>query len=171
MERIVIATDGSPGACAAVAGGVELARQLHASVTFVSVRPGTPLFGDPELIRHLCDELREARAALDGAMDEAERIGVDADFEICEGPVAEEIVRAASYRQADAIVVGARGLDSIPGMPLGSVTQELLEASPAPVVVIKQPAARNGRRRRSVVPTDAASVPTADAARRRRSLQ
>jgi nucleotide-binding universal stress UspA family protein len=139
MERIVIATDGSPGARAAVAQGLELARQLGASVTFVAVRPGAPLFGDPELIRHLCDELRETRAALDGALDAAESLGVDADFEIPVGPVAEEIVRAAEYRDAGLIVVGSRGLGGDrPGAPLGSVSQELVEISPLPVFVVKQ---------------------------------
>lgn len=144
MKRIVIATDGSPGAWAAVAGGVALARDLGAAVTFVSVRPGAPLFGDPQLIRHLCDELRETRDALDGAMDEAERLGVDADFEICEGPVAGEILRAASYRGADAIVVGARGAERPSTMPLGGVTQELLESSALPVIVVNEPPAGAG---------------------------
>lgn len=137
MQRIVIATDGSPGACAAVAGGVALARDLGAAVTFVSVRPGSPLFGDPKLIRHLCDELRDTRGALDGAMDEAERADVDADFEICEGPIAEEIARAASYRSADIVVVGARGDRPVAGMPLGSVAQEVVEVCSVPVLVIK----------------------------------
>lgn len=144
MERIVIATDGSPGARAAVAQGLTLARQLGASVTFVSVRPGAPLFGDPELIRHLCDELRETRAALDGAMEEAESLGVDADFEIGEGPVAEEIVRAAEYRAAGLIVVGARDAGD-PGEPLDSVSQEVVEISPLPVFVVKRTRAGTAR--------------------------
>lgn len=137
MERIVIATDGSPGARAAVAQGLELAQRLDASVTFVAVRTGAPLFGDPKLIRHLCDELRETRAALDGAMGEAERLGVDADFEIGEGPVAEEIVRAAQYRDAGLIVVGARSPADCGGS-FGSVSQELVEISPLPVFVVKR---------------------------------
>ena len=138
MERIVIATDGSPGARAAVAQGLALARRIGASVTFVSVRVGTPLFGDPALIRTLCDELQETRLALDGAMDEALRLGVDADFEIGEGPVAEEIVRAAEYRAADLIVVGARSPGDVAGGSLGSVSQEVVEISPLPVFVVKR---------------------------------
>lgn len=137
MERIVIATDGSPGARVAVVQGLDLARRLGASVTFVAVRPGAPLFGDPQLIRHLCDELQETRTALEGALDEAERLGVDADFEIGEGPVAEEIVRAAQYREAGLIVVGSRGGD-LDRAPLGSVSQELVEISPLPVFVVKR---------------------------------
>ena len=140
VERIVIATDSSPGARAAVTQGVRLARALGAAVTFVAVRPGAPLFGDLELIRHLCDELRETRAALEGAMDEAEEKGVDADFEIGEGPVAEEIVRAARYRDADLIVVGSCGLGDVPGIQTGSVSHELVEIAPVPVLVVKLPA-------------------------------
>ena len=47
MNRIVIATDGSEGASAAVREGVELAYEVGAEVTFVTVRHDLPLLGDP----------------------------------------------------------------------------------------------------------------------------
>jgi nucleotide-binding universal stress UspA family protein len=144
MERIVIATDGSPGARAAITEGLELALLLGAAVTFVAVRSSAPLFGSASLASapHLSDELRETRSALEGAMEEAERAGVPADYEIAEGHVADEIVRTARYREADLIVVGSRGLGDIASVLLGSVSRELVEGSPLPVMVVKRPGAQ-----------------------------
>lgn len=45
MNRIVIATDGSEGAWSAVQEGVELAYEVGAEVTFLTVRHGVPLLG------------------------------------------------------------------------------------------------------------------------------
>jgi nucleotide-binding universal stress UspA family protein len=137
MERIVIATDGSPGARAAVDEGIQLARLVGASITFVSVRARHPLFGPLPPAAQLADELRETRAALEGALDEAERFGVSADYEIAEGEVVDEIVRTARYRDADLIVIGSRGLGEV----AGSISREVVDASPLPVLVVKHPAA------------------------------
>ena len=155
MERIVIVADGSPGARAAVEVGLELARLLGAGVTFVAVRGAATIFGDALAPRRLSDELRETRAALAGPMDEARSLGVEADFEIAEGPVAQEIVRTARYREADLIVAGAQR-DGALG--------ELVEISPLPVLVVKERPPSDVARR-SVVPTEQGSVSASDARR------
>jgi len=138
MGRIVIGTDGSPGAHAAVAEGLELARRLGAEVTFVYVRSGIPILGQPYYQRKLSEQLAEARAALKPAMSEAERLGVSAEYDIAEGDPADEILRAAQYRDAEVIVVGSRGLGAIAGALLGSVSNALVQHSPVPVLVVKE---------------------------------
>lgn len=138
MERIVIATDGSPGSQAAVVEGVELARQLGAAVTFVYVRSPIPVLGEPYYQRKLSAQLRRARTVLEAALAEAERLGVGADYEIAEGDPAEEILRTARYREAGLIVVGSRGLGAIAGALLGSVSTALVRHSPVPVMVVKE---------------------------------
>lgn len=138
MNRIVIGTDGSPGGRAAVDQGLELARRLGASVTFICVRHPIVLLGDPYYQRKLSEQLNHARAALDEAMDEADRLGVDADCEIAEGDPVDELVRAARYQEAGLIVVGSRGLGAIAGALLGSVSRALVQHSPVPVLVVKE---------------------------------
>lgn len=144
MERIVIATDGSTGAAAAVADGVELARLTGAAVTFVYVRQRIPLLGSPFYQRKLSDQLRCAHDALEDAMEEADRHGVNADYEIAEGDVAHEILRTAVYRDAGMIVVGSRGLGALAGALLGSVSRALVERAPLPVLISKEHAAVAG---------------------------
>ena len=138
MKRIVIGADGTPGGRAAVAEGLELARRLAVPVTFVSVRHPIPVLGDPYYQRKLSEQLHKTRMALDDAMEEAERLAVDADSEIVEGDAADEILRAARYRDADLIVVGSRGLGAIAGALLGSVSRRLVQHSPIPVLVVKE---------------------------------
>ncbi len=138
MERIVIGTDSSPGAQAAVAEGVELARQLGAAVTFVYVRSPIPILGEPYYQRKLSSQFRQARAILEAAMAEADRLGVGADYEIAEGDPAEEILRTARYREAGLIVIGSRGLGAIAGALLGSVSTALVRHAALPVLVVKE---------------------------------
>jgi nucleotide-binding universal stress UspA family protein len=144
MNRILIGTDGSPGARAAVEEGLDLARRLGAAVTLVAVRRAIPLLGDPFYQRRLSEQLRNARAVLDEAKAEADRLGVDADYEILEGDAVDEILRAARYGEVDLIVIGSRGLGPVAGAVLGSVSRALVQYSPIPVLVVKE---RVGARR------------------------
>src|SRR5690348_5986709 len=137
MHRIVIATDGSPGAQAAVLDGLDLALATESAVTFVYVRHDMPLLGSPFYERRLSKQLKRARAALDEAKAVADELGVEADTDITEGDVVEEILRAAIYRDADVIVVGSRGLGMVAGAVMGSVAKTLVELSPVPVLVVK----------------------------------
>ncbi|HZR91951.1 MAG TPA: universal stress protein [Gaiellaceae bacterium] len=138
MERIIIAVDGSRGAQAAVKEGVELARIMGASVTFVAVRHAIPLLGDPFYQRKLTEQMAALKPGLEQAMEEADRAGVNADYEIAEGSIVSEILRAARYREAGMIVVGSRGLGAFRGALLGSVSMGLVELSPLPVLVVKE---------------------------------
>ena len=139
MNRIVIGTDGSPGSRAAVEEGLELARLTGIPVTFICVRHPIVLLGDPYHQRKLSEQLAQARAALDEAMEEADRLGVEADCEIAEGDPVDELIRAARYQEADLIVVGSRGLGAIAGALLGSVSKALVQHAPVPVLVVKEP--------------------------------
>ena len=136
MRRIVIATDGSAGAWAAVEDGVELASEVGAEVTFVAVRHHVALLGEPWYQHRVTAQLQGARAALDRAVGHAEVMGVPADTEILEGDAATCIAEVARVHDADLVVVGSRGHGPLAGALIGSVSQALLERSPVPVMVV-----------------------------------
>lgn len=140
MNRILIATDGSPGAWAAVEDGVALAYETGASVVFVTVRHDAPLLGDSGYQRKLTAQLAAAREALDLAEQEAGRLGVPCETDILEGEAAQGIAAAARFHDADLVVVGSRGHGTITSMLIGSVSRKLLTTCPVPVMVVRQPA-------------------------------
>jgi nucleotide-binding universal stress UspA family protein len=142
MTRILIATDGSSGAAAAVEEGLELAGQTGADVLFVAVRrPPVPVFGDPYWQRALSDELARLRPAVRAAMDRAEDRGVRAEYDIVEGDPPERIVDLARSRDADLIVIGSRGLGAVASVLLGSVSKRVLHDADRPVLVVRERAA------------------------------
>jgi nucleotide-binding universal stress UspA family protein len=138
MKRIMIATDGSANAWAAVEEGIELASEVGAEVTFVIVRHDVPLLGEPWYQRRLTEQLGRARNALDRAEAEAERRGVLCDEEILEGDPATCIVDAARYRNADLLVVGSRGHGALTSALLGSVSVAVMGHSPVPVMIVRE---------------------------------
>ena len=139
MNRIVIATDGSEGAWSAVQEGIELAYEVGAEVTFVTVRHGVPLLGSPHYQEHMTRQLAHARAALDHAEEEADRRGVLHESEILEGDPASLIADLARTRNADLLVVGSRGHGGLTSALIGSVSRALLTRSPVPVMVVREP--------------------------------
>lgn len=116
-------TDGSSGSRAAAATGLELARALGATVTFIAVRP------------HIPEDFGDAVAA-------AGRNGVEAEAVIAEGDPVDELLRVAGARHADLIIVGSRGLGAVAGALLGSVSRALVQHAPLSVLVVKEQAGR-----------------------------
>ncbi len=138
MKTIVIATDGSAGAWAAVQEGLALASEVGADVTFVTVRHDAPLLGDPWYQNRLTGQLEQARDALERAEAEAKRLGVPCESEILEGDPATCIADAAGSHQADLVVVGSRGHGALASALIGSVSRELMTHSPAPVMIVRE---------------------------------
>lgn len=142
MNTILIATDGSDGARAAVEHGLELAEQTHASVLFVAVRQSPlPLFGDPYWQQGVTRELGRLRPALKRAVAKAEARGIPAEYDLLEGDAAQRIVELARRRDADLIVIGSRGRGAIASAILGSVSKRVLHEADRPVLVVNERAA------------------------------
>lgn len=70
---------------------------------------------------------------------------VDYSTELLEGPAADAIVSVADTRQADAIVVGSRGLGRVRAV-LGSVSHDVLHLADRPVIVVPERAAAKEER-------------------------
>lgn len=137
-NRLLIATDGSPGSLAAAEEGVRLAKLLGAGVTFVGVAHA-PLrvLGHPYYQRALSKSLGAMRAALAKSTPYAVERHVGYATELLEGSPAEVILDLARSRDVDLIVVGSRGLGPAKGSLLGSVSSEIVQKADCPVLVAR----------------------------------
>jgi nucleotide-binding universal stress UspA family protein len=140
MDRIVVATDGSPASQEAVLFAIELAKEHDSKLYFVHVVPelhvvptnGFGMLG--ALPREVTEEDRER---LLDAEARAEEEGVWAKTTTLRGDVVDEIVAYADNLAADLIVVGSRGHGTFASALLGSVSRGLLSESRRPVMVVR----------------------------------
>jgi nucleotide-binding universal stress UspA family protein len=136
FETIVLATDGSSSADAALPFAKALAVAEHGKLVAVFVDEHFVGRALPYPVAADADELK---AKIHGQVEEARKEGIDASFVIVPGlahGTAHVIADKARELGADAIVAGTRGHGPVAGLLLGSVTHRLLHIAPCPVRVI-----------------------------------
>jgi nucleotide-binding universal stress UspA family protein len=141
MKNILIATDGSEPAHQALEVAIDLATQTGAALHVLSVRPPTPVgragAGAPILeVEHFDgpEHIAETAAA------HAREAGLEVTPHAAHGDVVDCIAGAATSLGADLLVVGSRGLGSLSGAVLGSVSHALVRQSPVPVTIVRHAA-------------------------------
>jgi nucleotide-binding universal stress UspA family protein len=143
MKQILVATDGSDSAEPAVSQAIELARSTGAKLVVAYARHAPlPVLGEPVYQRSLSRELRLAQETTALAATRACGAGVEVEVEVVEGNPAERILELARVRDVDLIVVGSRGLGTLAGTLLGSVSHEILRHADRPVLVATRRVAR-----------------------------
>lgn len=131
VGRLVVAVDGSPASAKAVRFVQhELLPQWQLRTLDVVLVHVMPLLKYPEvkeagkrLVKRYADKLVEAGFGV----TEAPRLGRPAD----------EIMAVAKQKQADLIVVGAKGLGAVGRFILGSVSTKVVQHSPCSVLVVR----------------------------------
>lgn len=146
FKRIVVATDGSETANAALELAVELARQFAAELEILSVAPPVAVFTTPNVPLATPtlgdDPVPRYRSVVEAAVERAQSAGVEHVTGLCEeGVPVEEILARLASDPADLLVVGSRGLSAAQRVLLGSVSTALVGRAPCPVLVVRRSAA------------------------------
>jgi nucleotide-binding universal stress UspA family protein len=138
VKTIVFATDGSDSSEEAGQFAREMARETGASLEVVAVRPvhaaGRAGVGASVL------EIEEPGAAervAEAAVAAAAADGITGTAHIIHGDPADEICAAAERLEADLVVIGSRGLGSVSGMLMGSVSRTVVRKCKRPVTVVR----------------------------------
>jgi nucleotide-binding universal stress UspA family protein len=135
MGAIVLGYDASPGARAALACAIDLARE-HGD-ELVIAHGVAPPGGVGEEWKANRDALEDqARDRTKDALAEAQAAGVQAVVELVPERPAAALVDVADQRDARFIVVGTWGESPLRGAMLGSTPHKLLHISDRPVVVV-----------------------------------
>lgn len=144
--RVLLATDGSAPAEVAIDLVAGIDWPAGTAIRVVEAVEVGRLFGGAwpavELIEagRLEAEAREvARATVEAARARLEQPGLEVTTTVLAGRPASGIVEVAREMAADLVVVGSRGHGTIESMLLGSVSSEVVDHAPAPVLVARRP--------------------------------
>jgi nucleotide-binding universal stress UspA family protein len=140
MNAIVVGTDGSPGAEAAVQKAIELVPSDGLTVHLVCAYPGKSALERVGLTaRQDPTDLRGVAADV-LARDERrfEEAGFTVQKHVREGDAAHVIIDVAAEQDADLIVVGARGQSGIRRFVLGSVSGKLAHHAPRSLLIVQE---------------------------------
>jgi nucleotide-binding universal stress UspA family protein len=160
---ILVGTDFSETAAVAVDWAIELARQQGARLELVhavTIPPSTPEllttpgvgFGE-EVQRAAGDRLAQAVAAL------RER-GIEAETFLAAGTPSQVILERAEAVNAEAVVVGTRGLSGLRHVVLGSTAQRVVQGALCPVLSVHREDLGDGLQIRPIRPIRSILVPT-----------
>ncbi len=143
FKHILIAIDGSGPAAKAASHGLELAKQLSADVTVVTVtepwRETYPVVPGSWSEHYERAAAENAGSALTSATQLASARQVRcATVHVKDRRAAEGIIETAKVRGCDVIVMGSHGRRGVGRLLLGSVAAEVVALSTVPVLVCRQ---------------------------------
>lgn len=146
-KKILVATDGSELAEAAVDHGIGLAKAVGAKLVFVTVTEMWSALGIASEIERgklkAVDAYEEAAHAaaekvLNAARDKAVQAGLAADTRhVRDERPAEGIMETAELEEADLIIMASHGRRGVNKVLLGSQTAEVLSFCKTPVLVLR----------------------------------
>jgi len=153
MGLIVVATDGSRAANAALDQAIALARETDDVVAVITV--WRALQGDyglaypsAALLNELLDaERSHAEQALEQARKRVEAAGVAVETRLATGDPAERICAFAEQRGARLIAMGTHGYGPVVSFLVGSVSGAVIKRARLPVLVVRDPEAERETRR------------------------
>jgi nucleotide-binding universal stress UspA family protein len=148
VHRLVIGADGSASADRALA----LLRRwpIFAGHAATVVTVGEPISAWAERVsaaiypmwaethESSLERHAQVRVTAERAVEQLARAGIAAELEVREGDAADQLIRAAATTDADLIVVGSRGLSTLPRLVLGSVARKVLLHAPQSVLVVRE---------------------------------
>lgn len=138
LDRILIATDGSRKAEAAVEHGLDLAATFDAEVhaLYVVETKGSYVRSVGASEAGLEEYRQYGHGVVDEVVDRAEERGLEAVGAVESGAVAGAIVDYADAASIDAVVVAERGRGTLEKY-LGSNVEKVLRRCPQPVTVVR----------------------------------
>ena len=139
FENLLLAVDGSEHAMKAAQVASNLANAMNSQTLRIVVAYDTiPVhIGDPYMQNALNARISATEEILQRAVQVVWAVSAQIYTEMIEGNPAETILEVAKSRNSDLIIMGARGLGKLTGLPLGGTSQKVLSLAPCPVLIVR----------------------------------
>lgn len=137
--KILLATDGSENARRAANEVAGLARELSSHVILVYIintPPSQSRMAKANFDVHSLLE-EDAKTDVGDTIKIFETGAIPYTLKVAIGDPAAEIIEIAEKEMADLIVIGSRGLGTIKGVFMGSVSQKVAHQASCPVMIVK----------------------------------
>ncbi len=142
-KRILVGTDGSATAEAAIRHAANLAKQMGADLHLISAYS----LPDPKQVSRWVQEAGQefvglitgttsAEAAVDKGQRTAKEEGVEAIARFEEGDAGEVLINAAERENIDLLIVGNKGMTGAKRFLLGSVPHKVSHHAPCDVLIV-----------------------------------
>lgn len=141
FRKILVPTDFSTHACAALDLAIGMAQRFGAELLVVHVI-ATTSFPTSNMLTmshfpNLRDEVKKRSEAEMQNLLKALPAGVKAAGKLLEGPTYEQVLDCAAREGADLIVMGTQGHTGLKHMILGSTAERVVRLAPVPVLTIR----------------------------------
>ncbi|GAA0310611.1 universal stress protein [Halarchaeum salinum] len=136
-ERLLVPTDGSASASAAVDHALDLADELDAAVDVLSVVNEASLGLDTRSTVILDEIEAQADEAVGDVVATAESRGIEAAGHVTHGSPAQTICERVDEVDAHAIVMGTTGRSGLDRVLLGSVAERTVRNADVPVLTVR----------------------------------
>lgn len=140
FRKILVAFDGSPSSVAAIDLTAILAKMYKSSVTIAHVLPPMPALSVTRKKEYENTMENKADILTMKMTSRLQNDGVDAKSKILRSKesIWQSLIDLSSAEKSDLIVAGTRGLGAFRRMVLGSVSTNLVNHAPCPVLVVRK---------------------------------
>jgi nucleotide-binding universal stress UspA family protein len=138
-NQILVPLDQSELAERALVHAVELARVLGGTLHLVSVVP----VGDMDamltagVVVDRTAQVESAREYMKGIRKRVIADGVEAEWDVCQGDIAEELLRYCEQQDIELIVMSTHGRSGLGRWVYGSIADRVLRYAPVPVLLVR----------------------------------
>jgi nucleotide-binding universal stress UspA family protein len=140
-ESVLVPTDGSEAATAAVEHALAVAERYDATVHVLSVVDMEALAGASSVgmsVPDVAQDLEaEHEAAAETIADRCERRGIEVEIRVEQGTPHRAIDRYVDERGIDLVTMGTHGRTGLDRLLLGSVTDRVIRTSSVPVLTVR----------------------------------
>lgn len=141
-DHVLVPTDGSERALAALEHATSLANQYDATLHTIHVVQATGIADalDGDQFENVIERIEDAgENAVEAVIEEARAADVtDVESSVVRGIPAEEIVQYVEQEEIDVVVMATAGRTRDEREVVGSVTERVIRTSPAPVFSVRE---------------------------------